>query len=217
MIPLRDNLPTRHRIPYITIFLIVINSIIFALELSEFSTGNSTLINHYALSTTNFSFLHLLSFQFLHGGWVHIIGNMLYLWIFGNNVEDRLGHVQFLTFYLCSGVIGGLAQLLTTAGDALIIGASASVAGVLGAYLIWYPRAQVKVLLPLFIIFTVITLPASLILVLWFVTNLFNGYASIVGAAADQVAYLGHIGGFIFGVFVALIVSRVTDREFNQE
>lgn len=204
MIPLKDNLLFPRRILSFTNLLILLNVIIFFFELTLPENQLNDLIYNYSLSAGHFSLIALISYQFLHGGWLHILGNMLYLWVFGNSVEYRLGNFKFLLFYLASGVVGGLIQMFL-GGDGLpIIGASASIAGILGAYLIWYPYAQIKVLLPIFIIFTVVSIPALFILVLWFLTNIFNSYTNIVSSDVSNVAYLGHIGGFLFGIIVAL-------------
>ncbi len=207
MIPLKDNVFGK-RFPFVTLALILLNVAIFIYELTLSESRITALIDHFGLSSTNISPITLISYQFLHGGFVHVIGNMIYLWVFGNNVEDRLGPFYFLLFYLASGVAGGLLQTVFSHDALPIIGASASVAGILGAYLVWFPRSQVKLILPIFIIWTVVTVPASLLLVFWFFTNLLNSYGSIVASELSGVAYLGHVGGFIFGVVLGLLLRR---------
>lgn len=160
----------------------------------------------FALFTSTPSLLTLLSYQFLHGGWIHLIGNMIYLWVFGRTVEDAIGPLWFLALYLASGFIGGAFYSLLLHSDAPLIGASASIAGVMGAYAIWFSRAQIRVLIPIIILWTTITLPVVLVIGLWFLTNLLNGYATVVGSQTDNVAYIAHIGGFAFGMAMALLV-----------
>lgn len=140
--------------------------------------------------------------MFLHGGWMHLIGNMLYLWVFGDNVEDRLGRLQYLLFYLLTGVVANLAQVLADPQSPVpLIGASGAVAGVLGAYFLTYPRARVLTLMPLGIFITMVQVPAVVFLFLWFVLQLLNGVASIgIPQIAGQVAWWAHIGGFITGM-----------------
>ncbi|MCX7618982.1 rhomboid family intramembrane serine protease [Tepidiforma sp.] len=145
---------------------------------------------------------------FIHGGWLHILGNMLFLWVFADNIEDRLGHAGFLVFYLASGIAASLAQgLMDPSSVVPVVGASGAVAGVLGAYLIWFPRSTVHVVIPFFIlIFIPLPVPAFLMIGLWFLQNLFAGYATIVDTASTGggVAWFAHIGGFLFGALVAM-------------
>jgi len=156
--------------------------------------------------------LAIITSMFLHGGWLHIIGNMLFLWVFGDNVEDRLGHFVYLVFYLLAGVVAATVQGLIDPNSVVpVLGASGAVAGVLGAYLIWFPRATVRVVIPFFIlIFIPIPIPAWIMIGLWFAQNLLAGYATIADAAAPDVgvAWFAHIGGFAFGMLVALLAGR---------
>ena len=149
---------------------------------------------------------------FLHGGWLDIIGNMLFLWVFGDNIEDRLGHLAYLAFYLAAGVLSCLVQGVLSPDSAVpVIGASGAVAGVLGAYLLWFPKATVRVVIPFFIlIFIPIPVPAWIMIGLWFVQNLLAGYATIADAAALDagVAWFAHIGGFLFGMLIAAMAGR---------
>ncbi|MET9254926.1 rhomboid family intramembrane serine protease [Streptomyces sp. NPDC003717] len=154
--------------------------------------------------------LSVLTAMFLHGGWLHLLGNMLFLWIFGNNVEDRMGHLPFLLFY---GVCGYAATygfaLLDPASRTPLIGASGAIAGVLGAYLVLYPRARVWVLVP-FLIFLPLRLPAWLVLGLWFVLQAFYSYGGAVSADAGTVAYGAHVAGFLLGMLIAVPLRRGT-------
>lgn len=154
----------------------------------------------------------IVTSMFLHGGWLHIIGNMLFLWVFGDNVEDRFGHLGYTLFYLLAGGIAALIQgLIDTTSLIPVLGASGAVAGVLGAYIVWFPKATVNVVIPFFIlIFIPLPVPAFVMIGLWFLQNLFSGYATIADAAApDQgVAWFAHIGGFLFGMLTVLVLFR---------
>jgi membrane associated rhomboid family serine protease len=156
-------------------------------------------------------FVTILTALFIHGGWLHIFGNMIFLWVFGDNVEDRLGHFAFLAFYLVAGIVASLVQgLVSPASLVPVLGASGAIAGVLGAYLIFFPRATVRVVIPFFLLILIpIPVPAILMIGLWFLQNLFSGVATISSAAApDQgTAWFAHIGGFVFGMLIALWVS----------
>lgn len=155
------------------------------------------------------AWLTLLTCIFLHGGWMHFLGNMWFLYIFGDNVEDRFGHLGYLLFYLGCGVAASLAHLASSPGSAVpTIGASGAIAGVMGAYLYLYPRAMVVTLVPLFIFLQIMVLPAPLFLGIWFVLQLFSGVFSITGAAATGVAWWAHIGGFAVGLGVAWLLNQ---------
>jgi membrane associated rhomboid family serine protease len=146
--------------------------------------------------------LSLLTAIFLHGSWFHLLGNMLYLWVFGDNVEGKLGHVGFFVFYLTAGVVGSLAHILANPASAIpTIGASGSIAGVLGAYMVFFPRAKVQAFIPLIIIFTVTRIRAIYFLFLWFAIQLLNGL-TVLGTGAQAVAWWAHIGGFMAGATI---------------
>lgn len=157
-------------------------------------------------------FFSIVTAMFMHAGWLHIIGNMLFLWVFGDNVEDRLGHAGYLLFYLVSGIVASLVQGLIDATSVVpVVGASGAVAGVLGAYLIWFPRATVRVVLPFFVlIFIPFPVPAVVMIGLWFLQNLLAGLATVGSAATPDtgVAWFAHIGGFLFGMAVAMLFGR---------
>ena len=225
LLPLYDDLPCR-RYPIFTRLIVLANVAVFFYEISldKLPLQLQSLIAHYGLVPATLTnpalrsklapevFLTLLSFQFLHGGWIHIIGNMWYLWIFGDNVEDRLGSLRFLIFYLACGVISGLVQLaMTPASHLPIIGASGAIAGVLGAYLVSFPRARVKTLVPIFIFITFLDLPAIFVLGMWFVIQLLNGMLPVAGGIQTEgVAYWAHVGGFLAGILLLglLLPSR---------
>jgi membrane associated rhomboid family serine protease len=158
--------------------------------------------------------LSVFTSMFLHGSLLHIAGNMLFLWVFGNNIEDRMGRVVFPIFYLAAGVVAVFAQVLPSpSSDVPLIGASGAIAGTLGAYLVLYPHARVVTLVPIFFFLQVMQLPAMVVLGFWFVLQALNSFTSF-GGAADQggVAYLAHVGGFVFGALVALIFYRGRGR-----
>ena len=158
--------------------------------------------------------------MFLHAGWFHLIGNMWFLWIFGDNVEDRLGHFRFLVFYLICGALASLAHILFNLNSVIpSVGASGAVAGVLGAYLVTYPFARVLTLIPLFFLWPVVELPAILVLGFWFLVQLLNGTAPVAVASetAGGVAWWAHIGGFLAGIVLLLILAKPPTRRYYWE
>jgi len=154
------------------------------------------------------AWMTLLTCIFLHGGWMHFLGNMWFLHIFGDNVEDRMGHLGYLLFYLGAGVAASAAHLATNAGSTIpTIGASGAIAGVMGAYMLFYPRANVLTLVPLFLFLEVLVVPAPIFLGIWFVMQLFSGVATITATQVGGVAWWAHIGGFAVGFAVAWVLS----------
>jgi rhomboid family protein len=153
-----------------------------------------------------------LTSMFLHGGWLHVIGNMWYLWIFGDNVEDRLGHFAFLVFYLLCGIGAGVVHtLLNVSSTVPSVGASGAIAGVLGAYLVSYPYARVLTLVPIFVFVQVIEIPAMIVLGLWFIMQFFYGTASLATTSVSQsggVAWWAHVGGFVIGILLVGLFPR---------
>ena len=222
MIPLRDANPTRRR-PVVTYTLIAICVVVFGLELwiqstegdralERFLTQYGAVASRITEAPTSSSLLGLITSQFLHGGWLHLGGNMLYLWIFGNNVEDRLGRLGYLLFYLAGGVVAGLTQVaIDPSSTAPLIGASGAIAAVLGAYLVLYPGARVLSLVFLGFFYQLINVPALIVLALWFGLQLVSGFMSLgAGSAVDAgVAVFAHIGGFVLGVIVGAVVRSV--------
>jgi membrane associated rhomboid family serine protease len=218
MLPLRDDNPTLAT-PVITRALIAANVLVF---LGELLLGPA-LRNCYAAyalvpervtlalhAGTPFApaAVTLITSMFLHAGWVHLIGNMWFLWIFGDNIEDRLGHVRFLFFYLACGIIAGALHVASRPDSALpTVGASGAIAGVLGAYAAAFPRARVITLVPLFPFFPVVTLPALVVLGFWFVMQFASGALSLVAGASGGVAWWAHIGGFVFGLVAMRAVA----------
>ncbi|MBN1177835.1 MAG: rhomboid family intramembrane serine protease [Anaerolineae bacterium] len=220
MIPISDEIPTR-RLPIVTFGLIGINVLVFLFELMLGSGLDAFFMRWGAVPayiTDPFSYplapLTLVTSMFLHGGWMHLIGNMLYLWIFGDNVEDRLGPVLYAIFYLGAGLVAGLAQVVVAPYSTIpAIGASGAVAGVLAAYLALFPTAPVRVLVPGLFMMRVARVPAVIVLGMWFVIQLFNGFLSLGAAtmATGGVAWFAHIGGFVAGLGVG-IAMRVFQR-----
>ncbi|MDO8848651.1 MAG: rhomboid family intramembrane serine protease [Coriobacteriia bacterium] len=214
MIPIRDENPT-HRIPWITLLFIAANVAVFIYELTLDPVALDALWTRWAFVPGRFGadpfsveqILTLFTAMFMHAGWVHAIGNLLYLWIFGNNIEDRFGPVGFVAFYLTCGVAASLAQWLADPGSMVpMIGASGAVAGVLGAYILLFPGASVVTLIPVFVFIEVARVPAYLVIGFWFILQLGNGLVSLSAdaAAAGGVAYFAHIGGFGAGLVLAL-------------
>lgn len=219
MFPLRDNIPSR-RTAWITRLLLAANALVFLLELKSGQSLEKSLYrfgvvpSHWLVTQASDLldwpglFLALITSQFLHGGFLHVISNMLYLWIFADNVEDRLGHLRFLLLYLASGVVAAVVQVLSAPHSSVpMIGASGAIAGVLGAYLLMFPSARIITLIPLFIFWETVELPAFYFLGIWFLIQWIQGVATI-GQVADVggVAVWAHIGGFTAGMIGVLIV-----------
>jgi membrane associated rhomboid family serine protease len=212
--PLYDENSTRIT-PYFTYGLIGMNILVFIHEVSLSNAQLSQFLNQYAVVpqhlTTNFNgeWITLFTSQFLHGGWWHLISNMLFLWVFGNNVEDRLGHFKYLIFYLACGALAALCQWFIGMNSHIpSLGASGAISGVLGAYIIRFPHAKIMTLVFLGIFITTIRIPALVIIGLFFVQNVISGLATLQTAAhmtvqTGGVAYWAHIGGFVFGVILA--------------
>lgn len=216
MFPLRDSIPSE-KTPLVNVLIIATCVAVFGFELllgrhlAGFLRANAfvpaRLVAPEAFGVTwPFALWTMLLSMFLHGGWLHLGGNMWFLWVFGDNVEDALGHAWYLLFYLACGAAATLAQTLADPGSRVpLVGASGAIAGVLGAYLVWFPWSRVKSLVFLGIFFTFAELPAPLFLVLWFVVQLFSGTLSLaVGAAHGGVAWFAHIGGFVAGASMAV-------------
>ena len=227
MIPLRDANPTR-RTPVVTLGLIGACFVGWAYQLGLLADGGpaleafvttwgvvpSDLTDAWAAGDIlSVETATLITSQFLHGGWLHILGNLLYLWIFGNNIEDRFGRIPFLVFYLAGGAVAGLAQVaIDPTSTVPTIGASGAIAAALGAYLVLFPRARITSLVFLGFFYQLIDVPALIVLAFWFVLQLIDGIASLGFTGAGGVAFFAHIGGFVFGAGVAFLVDRLTRR-----
>jgi membrane associated rhomboid family serine protease len=200
MIPLRDVIPSR-TVPFITITIIAINALAWFVELGQGREINQFLYV-YGVVPGDFHIATLVTSMFLHGSWSHIIGNMLYLWIFGDNVEDRCGHGRFVFFYLLCGFAAGAGQIMMNPGSLVpTIGASGAIAGIMGAYFVLYPHSRVLTFVP-FPLFDVIEVPAIFLLGFWFLMQLFNAgaVAAAAGTGGGGVAFAAHVVGFVAGV-----------------
>jgi membrane associated rhomboid family serine protease len=219
MIPLKDDNPTR-RIPFINLLLIAANLALFGYQYFYLPQGPAYLINTLGfIPSETFSFtdrppltnvplpLTLVTSTFIHGGWLHLLGNMLYLFIFGDNVEDRLGHGRYLVFYVASGTAAGLVHgILFAQSNVPCVGASGAIAGVLAAYMFFYPKAKVSTLFIIFVFFRIVRLPAVVVLGLWIVLQIVSGMTEL-SSQAGGVAWFAHIGGFAAGAILALLLK----------
>lgn len=216
MFPLYDTVRSR-TFPLINIIIVLVNVLAFLYELRLapamlkefiFTWG---LIPAQFISNPNAAWPNIFSSMFLHGGWFHIINNMWVLLIFGDNVEAGMGKIRYLIFYLLSGVAAGLLQTyILPASQTPMIGASGAVAGVLGAYLILFPRSRIASLVPILFIFTIVEIPAMLFLIFWFFSQLYSGLGAIQGGGQSGIAWWAHIGGFAFGVLMVFFFRQRT-------
>ena len=210
MIPLRDVIPSRTT-PGVTISVIALNALAFFYELS-LGDGANELLFRYGLVPADFSPVTLVTSMFLHGGFLHFGGNMLYLWIFGDNVEDRMGHGRFLVFYLLCGAAAAFAQMLMQPDSPVpMVGASGAIAGVMGAYFVLYPRSKIVTLLPIFFFIQLVELPALFFLGIWFLMQFVSGLGSIAvtaGQATGGTAFWAHVAGFAAGVAGVALFRR---------
>lgn len=213
MMPLGDDNTGRRLVPVVTYGLILVNVLFFLVELS----GGDAFIERWAYVPARFlanpvgEFLTIFTSMFMHAGWVHLLGNMLYLWIFGDNVEDRLGHALFLVFYFLCGIAATALQTVFSLGSNVPnVGASGAIAGVLGAYLLMFPRQRVSVLMGR----AVVPMSALIVIGFWFVLQLFSGFSSITAASQSEggVAYMAHVGGFVAGAVLTFLLGGMRQR-----
>jgi membrane associated rhomboid family serine protease len=211
MFPLRDVIPSRTT-PVVTIAFIVVNGLVFLYELALTASDPAALdvfIAHFAFIPADFSVPTMFTSMFLHSGWLHIIGNMMALWVFGDNIEDRLGHGRYFAFYLFCGVFAAVAHgLSNTHSPVPTVGASGAIAGIMGAYFVLYPHSRVLVWAPIFFIFEI---PAVVFLGFWFLTQLLSGVGSLLAATGEPVggiAFWAHIAGFACGALLVRFVAR---------
>jgi membrane associated rhomboid family serine protease len=224
MIPLSDDAP-RFSTPFVTYFIIALNTLIFVFELSVGAQGQralNSLIYHFGVVPIHFEraltggatpsltglFLPILTAMFLHGSWLHVIGNMWILWIFGDNIEDYLGHFTYLLFYLVSGFAAAVAHIVLNAGSSVpSVGASGAIAGVMGAYFVLYPRARVLMWFPPIFFFH---LPAWLVLGYWFFVQFMSGTATSIAESTQNggIAFWAHVGGFVAGVVLIKVMPE---------
>ena len=222
MIPLKDDIPSS-TFPIVNYILIAVNLAVFGFELSLGRSLDQYIYTHavipaqfVSLGLTADQFVKMTATMFFHGGWLHVLSNMLYLWIFGDNVEDRMGHFKYLVFYLIAGYVATFAHIFFyPLSNVPLVGASGAIAGVLGAYLILFPRAKILTLIFIFIIIQVIPIPAMAFLVLWFLIQLWSGASSLSGQAGQSVAFWAHVGGFVAGMLlVKLFATRKEDIRY---
>jgi membrane associated rhomboid family serine protease len=230
VVPLRDNNPTR-TVPVVTYAIIALNIAVFAYELSlgpqleaffrVWAVVPRELTASFAGAPSALPFptwVTLITSQFLHGGFLHVAGNMLFLWIFGNNVEDKLGHIRFLIFYLACGVLAGLSQWFFSAYSVVpSLGASGAIAGVMGAYILRFPQAEILTLVPLGFFMWTFRVPAFFFLGFWFAQQALYSFASLnvptnVGMQGGGIAYWAHAGGFVFGAVLGPLLGLFSDR-----
>jgi membrane associated rhomboid family serine protease len=208
MFPLKDTQPSYSR-PVVTITLIAINVMVFLFEASLGPYSRNALIEYYGLVPDQVRLSSILTSMFLHGGWLHVLGNMWFLWIFGDNIEDLLGHAKFLVFYLLCGIVAALGQVIANPNSTVpMVGASGAIAGVMGAYLIKFPRARILTLV-FFLFITIIEIPAPLMLAYWFVIQLFSGFGSIARTHLSEggTAFFAHIAGFVAGILLVKVLG----------
>jgi membrane associated rhomboid family serine protease len=228
LIPLKDLTP-RRSFPIVTLLLILINVAVFIYQITLPAHAAQTFVNTYAVIPARIqsalaghhhslvtALLPLFTCMFLHGGWLHIIGNMWFLWIFGANVEDRMGPIPYLIFYLLCGVGSSIAQTAFSWGSHIpALGASGAISGVLGAYIVFFPTSQIYTLVTLFIIWFRARIPAIVFIGLWFVIQALSAYGTLGGAGHIEeggVAWWAHIGGFVLGLFFAKVIPWPNPR-----
>ena len=232
MIPIRDDQP-RFSTPYVTFFIIALNVVVFLFELSVGAQSRgalNSLVDQFGVvplhfqralaGSTRFNLagqsITILTSMFLHGGWLHIIGNMWFLWIFGDNIEDHVGHFPYLIFYLVSGFAASITHIALNLGSNVpSVGASGAIAGVMGAYFVLYPKARVLTLVPLIIFFTFWWLPAWIFLGYWFLLQFLSGSATAIAATSQNtggVAFWAHVGGFVAGIVLIKILPERRGR-----
>jgi membrane associated rhomboid family serine protease len=221
MFPLYDTVRSR-TFPLINLTLIFANIAAFLYELRMDPATLREFIFTWGLTPARFlsetatAWITIFSAMFLHGGWFHIINNMWVLFVFGGNVEARMGKIRYLIFYLLSGVAAALLQTYILPSSLVpMIGASGAVAGVLGAYLILFPRSRIASLVPILFIFTIIEIPTMIYLIFWFVSQLYSGLFAVEGGSGSGIAWWAHIGGFLFGLVMVFVFRRRTTYQFG--
>lgn len=222
MFPLKDTIPSQ-TIPFMTWIIILINCLVFFFELSLSNTSLEGFINSFGVVPVIFlSHINadevstIISSMFLHGGWAHLIGNMWFLFIFGDNVEDCFGHIGYVFFYVFAGAVAAAAQIFASPQSHMaMIGASGAISGVLGAYFAFYPQARVVTLIPMGMVSRIVELPAIYFLGFWFALQFFSGVSSLAATAeeAGGVAFWAHVGGFVAGLLIAKIFVSIFPRE----
>jgi membrane associated rhomboid family serine protease len=215
MFPIGDDNAGRRTFPVVTYGLIVLNILFFLVEMSggEAFIQQWSVVPRRLLANPAADFPTVFTSMFMHAGWVHLLGNLLYLWIFGDNVEDAFGHMKFLVFYLLCGIAATIAQVMVSSSSSIPnLGASGAIAGVLGAYIILFPRGQVRVMMGR----GIIPMPALVVIGFWIVLQLVSGVGSITESAdTGGVAYMAHIGGFVAGLALTFILKATGTRQLT--
>src|SRR5450432_779795 len=209
MFPLRDTEPSYSK-PVVTILLIVVNILVFLFEFSLDPDTQNAFIAAYGLIPDQFHFFNVITSMFLHGGWMHVLGNMWFLWIFGDNIEDILGHGKYILFYLLCGAVAALAQVAVSPNSRIpTVGASGAIAGIMGAYMIKFPHSRILSLVTIVFFFTTVEIPAWIMLIYWFVIQFFSGVGTLGASQSSQggVAFFAHIGGFIAGIALISVMG----------
>ncbi len=217
MIPLKST-ERVYSTPVVVIALIIVNMVIFLFEASLSPDTLNTFIVRHGSVPDHFRYTNIITSMFLHGGWLHVIGNMWFLWIYGRNVEDLIGSSKFLIFYLVCGIIAGLVHVMFNPYSRVpTVGASGAIAGVMGGYLIKFPRARIVTLVPIFIFFTTLEIPAALLLLYWFAIQFFSGFGTIGYSQISQggIAWFAHIGGFVAGMLLINLMGGKQPRHRN--
>jgi membrane associated rhomboid family serine protease len=212
MIPLRDVIPSR-TFPGVVVAIIGLNALAFLYELTLSDRQLTGFVFAWGVVPARFDTVSVLTSMFLHGGWMHIIGNMWFLWIFGDNVEDRMGHGRFVVFYLLSGTVAALAHVWSDPASVVpTVGASGAVAGVMGAYFVMYPHSRILTLVPIFVFIQIVELPAVVLLGLWFFLQLLSGVGTAMLPAgtgmSGGIAFWAHVAGFAAGALLIHAFKR---------
>ncbi|MGD0499877.1 MAG: rhomboid family intramembrane serine protease [Bryobacteraceae bacterium] len=206
LFPIKVTQPSYSR-PVVTVSLIVANVLVFLHEISLDAFSRNQFIALYSLRPAYFHLSAALTYMFLHAGWIHLLGNMLFLWVFGDNVEDILGHGKFLIFYLLCGLAAATVQMAADPSSRIpMLGASGAIAGVMGAYLVKFPRSRVEMLF-FAILFFYFTVPAWFMLIYWFALQVLGSYSDVAGAAQGGTAFFAHIGGFLTGILLVRLMG----------
>ena len=217
MIPLRSSERT-YTTATVTLIIIAANVLVFFHEITLSNFRLNLFIEQYGLVPDRLHLYQLFTSMFIHGGWLHILGNMWFLWVFGRGVEDDIGHLPYLAFYLICGIVAALANVLATPYSPVpTVGASGAIAGVMGAYLIRFPRARIVTLVLIIFFFTTLDIPAAFLLLYWFAIQFLNGFGSIGGGsqiAHGDIAWFAHVGGFIAGMLLILVMP--SHRRYRQ-
>ena len=217
MFPVSDVIPSRTT-PFVTVGLIVLNALVFLFELQLSRPELQLFVQAFGVVPVAFSWTSLVTSMFLHEGWMHLLGNMLYLWIFGDNVEDQLGHVGFLIFYLCAGAAAAMGQVIVSSGSTIpMIGASGAIAAVMGAYFVLYPHSRVLTVVFLLFFMDMVEIPAIFFLGIWFIKELFSGVGSLGARSLNGgVAFWAHVVGFAVGAVIGFFwrVRNPPQREY---